>query len=221
MRTAQQVASRAVVMTTMAFRASLEVTDHSRIEEIATLLFGWLQDQGLASELDPIEREILESPYGTLHKSQLTDAMLASEGASICSWAVAKSSPPPESDSSDARELVTTWSILRDARESITDATLRPWEEIRTWCANVLLIRSELQQIRVDDESVKAKLAQIRDIRMNQLGLFAGSETRSRCRHFAATLPPEKRKEVGGVHSVREVACSWLFDGRSQYFESE
>jgi hypothetical protein len=208
-------------MTTMAFRASLEVTDHSRSEEIASRLFGWLRVQDLASKLDPIERETLESPYGTLHKSQLTDATLASEGASICSWAVAKASPPPESEPSDASELVTTWSILRDARESITNATLRPWEEIRTWCANVLLIRSELQQIRVDDESVKTKLAHIRDNTMDQLGLFAGSETRSRCRHFAATLPPEKRREVGGIYFVREVACSWLFDGRSQYFESE
>lgn len=119
-------------MNTLAMRASLEASDHPRSEEIASRLFGWLQGQGLASELDPIEREILESPLGELHRSQLTDATLASEGACIYSWAVAKAPLPPNNESSDARELIGAWSILRDDRESVTNAKLRPWGEIST-----------------------------------------------------------------------------------------
>lgn len=80
------VARRALVLTVVAFRGSLEVTDHPRVIELSQRLVPWLDEIECRSELDPKERELLGTPLGQLSKSFLIDANWAGEAAAFFCW---------------------------------------------------------------------------------------------------------------------------------------
>src|SRR4051812_7785268 len=83
MRTSSEVLRRAVVMTTVAFRASLEATIHPRSRELSQRLLPWLESLGMAGDIDPIEHDLLATPFGELETSQKTDAKWSGEGAFV------------------------------------------------------------------------------------------------------------------------------------------
>src|SRR5262249_35579734 len=66
MRESQQIAKRALILGTIALRASLEVTDHPRAVEASQQLLRWLNQVGCDGEIDPIERGELATPLGQL-----------------------------------------------------------------------------------------------------------------------------------------------------------
>ena len=120
MRTIVQIAKPAIVMTSLAFRASLEVTDHSRAKKASDRIPGWLGEQGVNDELDAIERDILETPYRQLEDRQRRDANWSGEGAWIMAWALKLVELPPNRETVDPRILVERLGILR---QDVTELT--------------------------------------------------------------------------------------------------
>jgi len=220
MRSAQQVAKRAIVMTTLAFRASLEVTDHSRSEEISGRLLNWLQRHAIADELDLIEREILEAPYRKMHQSQLTDATLAGEGACLFAWAIGLGDPLPKRESADARGLVQSLHILQeDVRELIDGASLKPEDELTSCCLEIFLTLSNMRQRRLSDVAAQAIIRNADANRMAAHGLLPTDVACSRSNEFVDSLSEEQRRAAAGFYFVRSVAASWLLDNRQSFFQ--
>src|SRR5947209_6884425 len=100
-RPADQIARRAVVMASIAFRASLEVTAHRRALELSNAILPWHKTHGVDIELDPIERVLLETPVGQLEQEQQSDAFWAGEAAALFCWTLGLAKKPPRSAIAD------------------------------------------------------------------------------------------------------------------------
>src|SRR6476620_3156482 len=105
MRTSAEVLRRAIVMTSVASRASLEVTAHPRSQEISDRLLPWLESHGMASDIDPIERDLLATKFGALEASQETDGHWSGEGAVVMCWALHLTAQPPLDEQVDYTTL--------------------------------------------------------------------------------------------------------------------
>jgi hypothetical protein len=222
MRNAREIAERAVVMTALAFRSSLEVADHPRSDELAGRLLGWLEQQQLGGVLDPIESEIFAAPRGTLARSQRTDATLAEEGACLFAWAISMGPPLPGTERADARPLVATLRILHsDVGQIIAGAALRPEAEIANACLDILLTLSELRQRRLADATARKILADMEARRIAELGLQISPGSELHCREFVDSLSTDQQRAIAGIQFVRGEAARWLYDGRPSYFETE
>lgn len=208
-------------MTTLAFRASLEVTDHSRSEGISGKLLDWLQRHAIADELDPMEREILDAPYRNLHRSQLTDSTLAGEGACLFAWAIGIGDPLPKREPADARGLVQSIHILQeDVRELVDGASLRHEVELTTCCLEIFLTLSNMRQRRLSDVAAQAIVRNADANRMAALGLLPTDTACYRANEFVDSLSEEQRRAAAGFYFVRSGAASWLLDNRQSYFQS-
>ncbi len=114
MRTPSEILRRAIVMTSVAFRASLEVSVHARCEELCGRLLPWLEEHGMAGEIDTTERELLATPFGQLDKSQQVDANWSGEGANIMCWALGLQSRPHYHEHVDYTHWFNQLGILRN-----------------------------------------------------------------------------------------------------------
>ncbi len=132
-REPQQVAKRALILGAVAFRASLEVTDHPCVIEVSQKLLPWLSDMGCEDALDPIERELLATPFGELSDSQKMDAnWAAGEAAWFFCWMLDRAEPLDETKAADQSDLQNLLRILQpDAAEIIQLASLRNLAEIQ------------------------------------------------------------------------------------------
>ena len=59
-RTDCDVSARAIIYGTLGFRATLEVTEHSRTSTFCSLLLPWLEQLGLGTQIEEFHREILQ-----------------------------------------------------------------------------------------------------------------------------------------------------------------
>ncbi len=81
MRTAVEVATRTVIHITLLTRAKFERAHTDSAQAESAELLPWLESQGIAHALDPIERRQLETPYQQLSESELADLDWAGEAA--------------------------------------------------------------------------------------------------------------------------------------------
>ena len=218
-RPAIQVARRAILMSSLAFRASLEVTEHSRCAEACIRLLPWLDSLGCRDEIDPIERDILSTPYHRLETEQQRDAFWAGEGAGIYLWTLGKVSvPPPACTISDHQAIIAIARVLYPEAQSILEtAALRSDDEIHAYSKQVASIRTEFQR-RALDESAREMLLKIRRDLLGKIGLnISNEDLKSACASIDA-MSSEEKKSAPGFYFVREHAVSWLFDSRASYF---
>jgi hypothetical protein len=218
MRQAAQVARRAVAMTALAFRASLEVTDHPRSTELSGGILGWLESAGAASELEPIERDLLGTPYRQLDKQQIGDAHWSGEGAWILAWAIGHAELPSLCEPVDCRPLFERLRIMRpEVHDLLTGARLRSDDELTTYSVSAWAFRSELHLRRVG--TARTLLAKIERGRLEELGLAPSEEIIAETAKLVAGLSDEECQTAAGPAFVREYAIFWLFSDHPGYFE--
>lgn len=221
MRTAQQVAERAIVMATLAFRSSLDITDHPRSVELANCLLGWLERHRLTAALGPTEREILAAPRGALNRTQMAEAVWSAEGACLLTWALGLGDPLPALEPADARPLVQSLRIVQnDVAQVIGQAVLRPAGDIERYCVEILLTLGELRMDRLSDSSAQTTLRGIEMGRLADLGLSASDESASRVRDFVDALTAEQKRSIAGIQFVRSIAACWLCGRRETYYST-
>jgi hypothetical protein len=193
-REPRQVAKRALILGTIAFRASLEVTDHPRVLEISRQLLPWLTHIRCADELDPIERELLETPFGQLSDSQKMDAnWAAGEAALFFCWMLNRAEPLHEKDAAVQSHLPETLLILQpDASEIIQFASLRDIAEIEDTCRHFILILSLLRESRIDAQS--CHIIRERHVQqLNDVGLAATEDAIRRASETVDSMTPQQR----------------------------
>jgi hypothetical protein len=221
-RSAREIASRAMVYGALGFRASLEVTVHARSVEISSRLLPWLDELGLAGMIEPLHREILETAHGQLLPPDRTEASWCGEGAAVFGWAVQAFDEPDPTEPVDGGQIVERLNILRrEAAELLAKATLRPESEIENFCAFCLAVRHEYQK-RSASLDTGLMLDQINRVRMAELGLGDIDRALEEASTFADnTIPPPR-----GLYIVRAIAAEWLLgvedgvDGDGIDFES-
>jgi hypothetical protein len=144
------VAKRTLVLGAIAFRASLEVTDNSRTVELSGRLLPWLREVNCDDEIDPIERDLLDTPLGCLGPSLRIDANCAGEAAAYFCWTLGMAGPLPVVEPADQAQLLERLSILTpEAAAILQSPSIRDRDEIRDVCRHYVLVRSRLQEIRM------------------------------------------------------------------------
>jgi hypothetical protein len=205
-RSPREIASRAMVNGALGFRASLEVTFHPRATEISSRLLPWLEQLGLAGEIEPLHREILGTAHGQLSPRDRTEAYWRGEGAAVLGWAMEVLDAPDPTVPVDTDQLVERLNLLRPAAAKIlAAAALRPKSEIDEYCAFCIAVRHEYQKRSVSPE-IGVTLDRIHRIRMEELGLCDIDRAIEEASAFAdRTTPP-----LQGLYVVRAIAAEWL-----------
>jgi hypothetical protein len=215
-----QVAKRAIVLATLAFRGSLEATDHPRVLEISKQLLPWLRRIGCADELDPIEERELATPLGGLSDSEKIDVNWAGEAALFFCWMLKLVGPLEEATVADHRQLTTLLSLLKpEAVEIIRSAKLRISDETRDVCRQFILIKSLLRERRVESPGRDI----IRRLTLDQLtavGLTVTEEALTRASATIARMTPEQLECAAGLYLVRAHAATWFLSNSRTYFMS-
>ncbi len=214
-----QVAKRAIILGAISYRASLEVTDHPRVVELSRLLLPWIHTLGIDDELDPIERELLETPFGELSVSQKMDANCASESASFFCWALSLTGPLDVVAPADAMRLLELLRVLKPDGATILQAvTLRAVADLEAACKHCVLVRSALQEARVAP-SVGEIIRRVNRQRLADVGIAASDDDMMRASSAVAAMSPDERSRAAGLYVARDHAALWLFSSRPTYFE--
>jgi hypothetical protein len=217
-RQPEQVAKRAVILGAIAFRASLEVMDHPRVVEISRRLLPWLRDMGCDDELDPIERELLSTPLGYLSAGQKTDANWAGEAAAFFCWMLNHYETPEEASLADQSRLPDLLCIMKpEASKIIRAASLRDRAEIHEMCCRFVLIRSILQESRVDSPA-REIVRRVNIKTLNDVGLDVKEDVIKRASEIVSRMTLDERGRVAGLYFVRSLAALWFLSDRSTYF---
>lgn len=212
-RPAPEIAARAIICGALGFRASLEVTDHPRARELSSRLLPWLAEQGLAYQIEPFHREILEAECGQLPPSHRTEAYWRGESAALLGWTIHLFDIPDRILPVDPGELVSRLHLLEpEARILLATATLQPKQEIEEFCAFCLAVRTRFQQLSASPD-VAPILDRILRTRLTELGLHDADAAIAEATAFAAQTTPPPR----GLYVIRAIAAEWLLepDGES------
>jgi hypothetical protein len=217
-RTPQQVAKRALILGSIAFRSSLEVTDHPRVIEISQRLLPWLTEMECEDELDPIEREVLATPVGQLSDSQSIDANWAGEAAALFCWMLKLCEPLEEANPANQSDLAGVLCILKpEALDIVRFAALRDPTEIDETCRQLVLIRSMLQESRVDPPG-RDIIRRVNLQKLNDVGLAVPEDAVRSASEAVSRMTPQERRRAAGLYFVRDHAALWFLSDRSSYF---
>jgi hypothetical protein len=217
-REPQQVARRALVLGAVAFRASLEVTDHPRVVELSQRLLPWLTEVGCENELDPIEREELATPLGQLSDSQRGDVNWAGEQAAFFGWMLTRVAPLPDEGPTDQTGLLQALCILKpEASAIVRSASLRDHAEIEDACQRFVLVRSILQESRVEPPA-RDIVRRVNLKKLEDVGVGVTQEAIARATDIVNRMTAQDRKRAAGAYFVRSHAALWFLSGRDTYF---
>ena len=229
-RTAQEVAKRALAMGAVAFRATLEVTDHPRTREIAKQIPQWLDKLSISDALDPIERNILRTPYGQLDRSQRLDTNWSGEGAALFGWTLRICEKPPQFKAADHSAALTTLKVMRNEAEAILNsAVLRSEEELLDYCKAVRVTRVVLQEIHVLESDLDAgakdlviSLGRQKVIaELADCGIQIAASDIDETRIIFTDAKPNECQSVSGAYVARDVGVTWLLTSRPRYFDND
>lgn len=221
MRTPIQVLRRAIVMTAIACRASLEAAADTPAEGASKQILPWIGGLGLLRDLDPIEHDLLATPFKGLDRSQQIDANWSGEGANVMCWALGLTAEPAP----DVYVDYTPWFdrlliLFGDALAAMHDVQLRPLEEIGAFHVRVESLRTALQLER-SSPAIHPALRKVWLARLSELNLGTGTENLDRAIAEIASWSGDQKNRATGLCVVRGVASSWLIDGRPAYFQTD
>lgn len=94
--TAERVAARALVLSAVSCRGCIE--EHAGkpgAEELRQEIRGWIEDIGVAAELEQAEAALLSTPLGELDDKTVINATWRSEGMVVLAWALGYVQLPP------------------------------------------------------------------------------------------------------------------------------
>jgi hypothetical protein len=130
--TADRVARRALALAAVVCRSGIEPeADNPEVEEFRSGLLEWLSAVGVADELEPEERAILEAPAGTLSPQESINASWRGEGLVVLAWALGRYELPSYDLIADSPDAARTLGFLdASAVDVLSNATLRDSEEI-------------------------------------------------------------------------------------------
>jgi hypothetical protein len=213
MRKTRDIAGATMIHGALGFRASLEVSDHRRCEELCGRLLPWLEELGLADLIDPFHREILGTPYRGLPRDLQTEAYWRGESAVVLGWCVHFFDAPDPIAEIGAKVLLDRLKLLRpEANALLATAQLRPTTEIERYCAFCIAVRNRYRSLSVEEQT-RVKLDEIHNRWLDEIGINNDNvplellvEEASR---FVSEFPNAR-----GFYSVRAYAAEWLL-GRS------
>jgi hypothetical protein len=152
--TPERVARRALALTAVAARATLEL-DAPQLDQpdgYRQDLLRWVDQLSIGDELEPEEWKVLQRPVGRLEQQDFINAMWRVEGLAVLAWALHLHELPPDDELIVPVEVYKSMGFLvpEIARGILDSPELRPAEEI-----NEMQIHFLMLHWRVRDYSIR------------------------------------------------------------------
>lgn len=217
--TPERVARRALALTAVTARALLEQDDPSEpwVAEFHQDTLAWVNEIGIADELEPDEWKVLQRPPGTLDQRAQIDATWRLEGLAVLAWALHRFELPEYDELVDPRALTRSlgFSDAELARDLLTAPNCRSAAEIETLRKQLLALHWRLRDFRLRPGSM--------DFRAFSKKCWFGSFDISPFRlmgddlaigDYAIVDAPEDLFDAAlSAASERHLAINWLTDG--------
>jgi hypothetical protein len=162
---AERVARRAMVLSLMAYRASLEqFAGEARYEALRRRLAEWVKHLDLTGELEKDESGFLRVPLGQADEQMRQDASWRVEGLAVLAWALKRLELPLYDDQVNARDAMISIGFseqLLDTMDTaatltcLRKARLRPAAEIDAYATHATLVNWRLRQFNLDGKRMK------------------------------------------------------------------
>ena len=161
---AERVAARAYVLTAVAARGLLDMNlvqgnrPAYRLDELQE----WLGALGIDDELEPEERQILETPEQQLPQQTVINSVWCLEALAVLAWGLRLTDLPPYDQLVDVDEFLSALGLLNvdKARQHLADAQLRPPDELdrfneQVWAYNWRMVDFRIRPQAVDYAKVE------------------------------------------------------------------
>src|SRR6267142_7027931 len=101
---AQRVAARAMALSTVLYRASIEqFPGDAAFKKLQSQLPDWIESLGLTAELEPQEADLLRTRLGRADPRVVTNSSWRSEGLAVLGWALGRFELPVYDQMADPR----------------------------------------------------------------------------------------------------------------------
>lgn len=213
---AERVARRALVLSAVVWRASLEQEKgRRRAAQLQAHLLRWLERHDLDHELEDEERELLEAPLGSLERQRAIDASWRSEGLAVLGWALDVSELPPHDEQADPQAVAVALGFLEDDEppRALEAPRLRPPEELEAMGRRLQALHWRLREfmqrpVPVDFRAAAVAATAVTAPDVDDLPLVGGDLA---LRGAAlADAPPDLVGECASIALERHRAINWL-----------
>ncbi len=149
--TAERVARRALAMTALCARATLELDSKEIGVENAEMhrdkIMDWVEQLRIGDELEPDEWKVIQRGIGKLGQQDLINAMWRVEGLVILAWALGLTEPPPYDQLVTPPELYESLGLFEQsiASEILASPVLRDRDELAAMNEHLLAFHWRLR----------------------------------------------------------------------------
>lgn len=149
---AERVAKRALVLTAVVCRSGIEdAAGDGEAEAFRRRVVRWLEDVGLAEELEPDEAQVLQLPLGALSERQRINASWRGEGGAVLAWALGRFGLPPYDQMVHAPDVGSALGFLEsDGQQLLANPRVRSRQEIGTYAQRMFTVHWRLRQFSQD-----------------------------------------------------------------------
>jgi hypothetical protein len=156
---AQRVAARALALSVVLYRASLEQDPRNKdFQKFHARLPEWIDGLGLASELEPQEASLVRAPLGRADERAAINASWRGEGLAVLAWALGRFQLPVYDQMADPRQSTASVGFSEEklatldtgvARELLAGAQLAPPGVIGVFTSHITVVGWRLRQFRL------------------------------------------------------------------------
>jgi len=219
----ERVAQRALALTAVAARATLEL-DAPQMDDPEfhrQRLLKWIGELGIGDELEPDEWEVLQRPVGRLEQQSFVNAMWRVEGLGVLAWALQRYELPADDELVTPPDLYQSMRLFKadEAREILEEPNLRPIEELDEMAIHLLMLHWRVRDFSLRPEPMDF----VAFSKKSWLGEFDISRFRILDNDLAignAAIADAPADEVGRVQSLameRHLAINWLMGDAELY----
>lgn len=222
---ATRVARRALVLSAIVWRASLEQEKgRRRAAQLQAHLLAWLERHELELELEEHEHELLVAPLGSLTRQRAIDASWRSEGLAVLGWALDASELPPHDEQADPQAVAVALGFLEDDEppRALEAPRLREPEELGAMARRLQALHWRLREFlqrpgAVDFRAAALEATPVTAPDLDDVPLVDGDLA---IRGAAlATAEPDAVGECASIAVERHRAINWLLGFDELYSE--
>jgi len=229
---AQRVAHRAMVLALMIYRSSIErFPGEAKFEALHARLPAWVDQLGLASELEKEEHDFLRVPLGKADAKVVLNSEWRVEGLGVLAWALKRYEMPPYDELTSPRKTVGSVGLSDEllaaadtaaAKKLFRDAELRPASEIDRFASHITIVNWRLRTYRIaglagGPENISKRMDFVGYLRAHPSfkeswlkGLRLVGKDLSVGDKAIGDAPPDEVRQCGSIAVERQIAAYWL-----------
>lgn len=225
--TPERVARRALALTAVAARATLEL-DAPEMENAdmhRQRMLKWIDELGIGDELEPDEWQVLQRPVGRLEQQSFINAMWRVEGLAVLAWALQVHELPPYDVLITPPDLYQSMGLFKvdQARGILEAPNLRPLDELEGLAAHLLMLHWRLREYSLRPQAMDF----VAFSKKSWIGEFDISNYRIIDNDLAIgdaaihDAPDDAVQTVQSLAMERHLAINWLLGYSEVYSETD